>query len=184
MFYHFRKIVDYVAFRTTKNYTAIKIKSLKPNYWDKDTLMLHAVMQLVVDYVEIELSALQLADKNQDSFKEKLYRYLPWPVRPSNLIRSRERGLKYINYIKSFDGQDDESTPLKEQIEHMKILENVYLWWKDVYPNRIDPDVLSGFNLDYSCDKAIKSIEIEENYYKEESSMLNLIVNIRGSLWT
>ena len=162
--YYFTRTVDWVSFRTFKRYNRVNISTLRPNYWDKDTIMLHAVMQLIVDYVEIELASLEY-NRNTASFKERLHHYLPWFIRPSFLIRSRERGLSHIEYIKSFDGKDDDSGPLREQINSMKTLESIYLWWKDVYPNRIDPDVLSGFNLDYFDEsKGMEAIEIESKY--------------------
>ncbi|CAB4141325.1 hypothetical protein UFOVP410_164 [uncultured Caudovirales phage] len=185
--YYFTKCVDWISFRTFKKHNQLKIRTLKPTYWDKDTIMLHAVMQLVVDYVEIELAALEIDYKNL-TLKQKLYKNLPWFLRSSELIRSRELGLQHIQFIKSFnDKYYSEEDIHKTQIKHMEILEKVYLWWKDVYPNRLDPDDAAGFKFSlnyFDEEKAKDAIRIESEYYEEENKMLKLIIDIRQSLWT
>ena len=45
--------MDWIRFRI-KNYTKIQIRSLKPGYYENDTLLLHGMFQLLVDFVELE----------------------------------------------------------------------------------------------------------------------------------
>lgn len=183
MLYHFRKAIDYIAFRTTKRYNIIKIRSLRPNYYDKDTLLLHAVMQLVVDYVEIELVP------EPDTKFRKFLAKLPWAIRPQ--FRSSELGLAALNAI------------IQENIDpnwhdfHLKLRE-VYLWWTNVYPNRQSVEELSGFThfiknknkysktYNIKKEKHIfdKMRKLEINYTKEESDMLKAVIDYREFLWT
>lgn len=49
-----RDIWWWMLHRTTHRFNRVKIKSLKPGYYDIDYRMLHACFQLLVDYVENE----------------------------------------------------------------------------------------------------------------------------------
>ena len=170
-----RNFIDFVVYRTIKKYNCIKIKSLNPNYYDKDTLLLHGMMQLLVDYVEVELATI-----SNNTMLYKAIQFLPWWIRPT--IRSRELGLQQIKEIKkSLDYP-------RKQVEVITKIEKIYLWWKDTYPNRIPPEdifkniVEENYNLN---DNLVKEyIKIEKDYYDEETLMLKQLIEIREHLWT
>ncbi|MFN4973822.1 MAG: hypothetical protein ACK5GV_01095 [Bacteroidota bacterium] len=183
MFYYLRHALDFVAFRTTKRYNVIKIRSLRPNYYDKDTLLLHAVMQLVVDYVEIELVP------EPDTKIAKLLSKLPWFIRPT--FRSPTLGFKNLEQI------IDEKVDLNWLDFHRKLKE-VYIWWTQVYPNRKSVEELSGYTQFFEnrhkysktyCHKKQKHIfdkitKLELQYAKEEADMLKAVIDYRQFLWT
>ena len=182
-----RRLIDYIAFRTTKRYNVIKVRSLEPNYWDKDTLLLHGVMQLVVDFVEVECAFME-HDK-PFTLKQKIMLKMPWFFRCDEVFRSREDGLKHLDMLESF--YEDK---LKEPSDAPKILKEVYVWWKDIRPTRRDPGDESGFNQymeqnTKKSDAKIKQLlkkadKLEKNHFDEDTKMLKKIIDIRGFLWT
>lgn len=139
-------------------------------------------MQLVVDYVEIELAALMSSYKNIERF-----RFLPWYIRPD--FRSRELGLEYIELCMSDKNQGE---------EFYEKIKEVYLWWKDIYPNRKSVEDASGFTKfmqnkkNYSKTYSHKKekrifdiiIKLELEYHSEETRMIKTVVDYRNYLWT
>lgn len=173
-----QKLIDAIAFRTTKQYNKIKIRSLEPNYWDKDTLLLHGMMQLVVDFVEVECaSCYGFYYKESMSLQEKLIYMLPWYLRNDNWFRSRKRGELYLKYQASLNDPNlDEHERTPWQAKSAQEVLDVYLWWKDIRPNRMDLDDATISIEDF--------IKIERQYYEEDGMMLKRIVDVRGYLWT
>jgi len=183
MFYYIRKFTDFIAFRTTKRYNVLKIRSLKPSYYDKDTILLHAVMQLVVDYVEIELAP------EPDTRIGKLLSKLPWFIRPT--FRSPALGLKNLEQI------IDEKVDLT-WLEFHKKLKEVYIWWTQIYPNRKSVEEVYGYNSYIKNHKKYsklyrakkekhlfdKMIKLEVQYLTEETDMLKSVIEYREYLWT
>lgn len=202
------RLSDYVAFRTTKRYNQIRIKSLSPNYYDKDTLLLHGVMQLVVDFVEIELAAYKY--ERMTSLKARLYKYLPWCLRSSEWIRSPQLGLEKLNEECEPSLTPEETAEIGDFVErsaeNYRRIRTVYLWWTQTYPKRVSPEVASGWaaiyeemtNLSVSLldtpaivdfgrrqQVAIeKCAEIERKYFDEDTEMLILAIRTRESMWT
>lgn len=178
-----RRFVASVAHRTTKRYNVLKMHTLAPGYWDKDEIMLHAIMTLVVDFVEIECSFMELDIPY--SFREKLWLRLPWFLRNDNLIRSRERGIKHIESLISMyeDGMKDSSG-------HPRIIRDAYLWWKDTRPqhlNKIEElnKKMVNVNSDSELQKLLVKIhKFETEVDKQDTKMLKKIVEARSFMWT
>lgn len=182
---------DFIAFRTTKRYNVLKIKSLTPNYYDKDTILLHSMMQIVVDYVEIELSY-NCECKNK--FR-KIFNSFPFIIRPES--RCQKCSIKYINkYIEEFGNTDDGCS--KRWCKAYSEILSVYLWWKNDYPKRKSPEetyqygkfllTSSQYSKTYFAKKHKRLIdlmqELELKYKDEESKMMNKIIEYRDYLWT
>lgn len=201
MFYNLNRCIDWISFRTTKRFNVLKIRSLKPSYYDKDTLMLYSMMQLLVDFVEIEMAAYKI--EYMRGIKPFLYKNLPWFLRNSEWIRSREFGVKRLQEEGSFADElsnDFEKSILKQQAESAKTILKLYLWWKDIYPNRKSPEELSGVsdlfrncknNFDFPenfmekrSDCFDKCFKIEEDQLQEENDMLIELIKVRKYLWT
>lgn len=185
------KIFDWLAFRTTKRYNVLKIQDLPPNYWDKDTILLYAVMQLVVDFVEIECSFMELDEPY--TFRQWINFKLPWFLRSDEVYRNRESGLQHLTWLEeSYQDMGENSS------DAPKTIREVYLWWKDVRPQRQDPGDDSGFNqYMQECKKSNtkkdekhiskllkKTIRIEQQHEKKDTEMLNKIIKYRGFMWT
>jgi hypothetical protein len=192
MIYALRQAIDWLAFRTTRKYNVLKIRDLPPNYWDKDTILLYAVMQLVVDFVEIECSFMEIDAPY--TLRQRINFKLPWCLKSDEVYRNRELGLRHLKML-----EETYQDMLVNPSEAPKAIREVYLWWKDVRPNRIDPDVASGL-IDYAnnnpnarnytspdkvADKLIKrTVKIEQQYEKEDTEMLNKVIKYRGFMWT
>lgn len=158
------------------------------NHFDSDSILLHAVMQVVVDFVEIECSFMEM--DTPYTFKEWLWLKLPRWLRSDNLIRSRERGLQHLNSIESF--YDDVSLAAPNA---PKVIRDVYIWWKDLRSARPNPDEASGLNAFFELpieqrDEALlmplilKAEQLEDKYYKEDTKMMQKVLKVRGFLWT
>jgi hypothetical protein len=186
------KIFDWLAFRTTKRYNILKIRDLSPNYWDKDTILLYAVMQIVVDFVEVECAFMEL-DTPQITFWQRINMKLPWWLRSDEAYRNRESGLKHLTLL-----EDMYQDMLINPSDAPKAIREVYLWWKNVRPFRQDPGDESGFNAYVlECKNANKkedkkhtlkllkkTVRIEQHREKEDTEMLNKVIKYRGFMWT
>lgn len=181
----FKSAIRSVAYRTTKRYNVLKIRDLSANYWDKDTILLYAVMQIVVDFVEIECSFMELDAPY--TFKQWLNFKLPWFLRSDEVYRNRELGLQHLKSL-----EETYQDMLVNPSDAPKAIREVYLWWKDVRPFREDPDkelIEYRQNCETPNEKTIdklikKSIKTEEKYFKEDTEMLNKIIKYRGFMWT
>jgi hypothetical protein len=146
--------------------------------------MLHAVMTLVVDFVEIECSFMEL--DSPFSFKEKLWLRLPWFLRSDNLIRSRERGLKHLKSLISMyeDGMKDSSG-------HPRIIRDAYLWWKDIRPQTVKSVEMLNQKLqldDCDAEEVKAAFDIIQKKEKEiehqDTKMLKKVIEARTFMWT
>lgn len=185
------KLIDYVAYRTTKRFHVLKMYSLTPGYWDKDEILLHAVMQLVVDFVEIECAFMEL--DAPFTFKQKLYlKYLPWFLRSDNLIRNRDAGLRHLNHLADFYNDKLAGSTIAPLV-----IRDVYLWWKDIRPLRPTPEDASGWSAFYQerdpavskdlakAERILKKLtKIENQYQAEDTKMLKKIIESRDFMWT
>lgn len=137
-------IERWVAYRTYDKYHIVNTR-LAPQYYDKDTIILHACFSILVDFIEIELASgnWTVESKDKISWKQYLLREINWKWPISFLIpsfRSRRHGLEYLEFISSEVNSNDEEKKVWEQIK------TLYLWWKDIRPNRKDPNEESGLN--------------------------------------
>jgi len=208
-----RKMIDCgwgLIHRTTKKYHVVKLRSLTPGYHDTDTRILHSMMDLIVDHVEISLSMAHFDESSPKlTRKERLWCSLPWFLKPNEWLRSRERGLEYLKWEKTLD---DLSIPLKdrqlEQAQAAKVIEEVYIWWKDVRPQRKSVEDLVDWNsyvqkrveiagedgyfavrdipealMKEEGDMIKRAIQIEKDYLAEDQKMMKKVVDILPYIW-
>ena len=183
----------------------IKIRTLAPGWHDKDTTMLHANFQLLVDYVEIENAYMQLwchSDLQRPNWFVK--RFTDW--------RNADLGIKHLTWAASLtEPTIPEYVDGTPQAHAAKEALELYTWWKSIRPNRIEADVVSGYS-EY-CKERItanpmdddsiwswgsrddseraevktyldKMTEIENQYDTDDEEMLIRLIKIRKSLWT
>lgn len=117
----------WITHRTFDKYNIIKIKSLTPDYYDKDTIMLHGMFQLLTDYVERELSWMEYICVNNT----------PKPNKNNRKIL----GLKYLDWEISLG---DASL---QQCASAKEIKELYIWWTETRNLRKD-DVSKNYNED------------------------------------
>ena len=180
----------WIAFRTYDKYHVVKT-DLEPGYYDIDTRILHSNFSLLVDFVEIEKASLQYFFASYEEAKNNSR------VSFNKLTKEqkKELGLQYLNW----EIENDEEFFPKQQKVSAKEIKNLYLWWTEVRPSRIDPydkyeeelDELSG-SLNNMPEKNKKKLinlykkigKLEDQYEKEDDAMLIRLMNVRRNLWT
>jgi len=137
---------------------------LKPGYYDKDTLLLHACFALLIDYVELELSTCNGVHE-----------------------RSPDTGLKYLDWeISETSGHQQEDAVVQKELYLWWKVQRPSRPEADVEYSALWDRKQNGENIaqdDFSA-AAIKGHELEQQYYDEDSVMLKKLVDIRRSLWT
>jgi hypothetical protein len=195
-----------IRHRLFDRYNIIHTK-LKPDYYDSDTRMLHGMFELLVDFVEVEKAWMHVVF-NKDAQKARKH---PWWSRGwtrFKAFRDPIAGLDHLVWEMSLDNpelgvyerSDSQAAAAKEIFE-------LYNWWKNVRPNRLDPHDASGWTahcdkkrdmgidlLDFEEEtaeyraesaKALDKLrEIEESQEQEDTDMLIRLIKIRKSLWT
>lgn len=186
----YREIKYYIRNRWVDKTHYLKT-GLKPgNYYEFETRILHGLFNELVDFVETEYASLAKwsADKENKKYKspaEAGLDYLNWSC-----------GLKFDEDY-GVDKKDKKYGQLTPQALVAEKTKNLYLWWKEIRPNRPDPmkaaelnwdkkedDVMSGKVTADERKKFSKLEKIEESYNKEDTKMLIELIKIRQSLWT
>jgi len=186
---HYISEVKYwIAYRTYDRYNVVKT-GLPPAYYEPYTLMLHTCFNLLVDFVEVEKAWMEYIYCKE----EKNYKNISWFKRKIFGFRSREMGMSYLDWDINESGVEHQSKSSQE-------IKDLYIWWKDVRPNRPDPMDASGWSeycrtssdvLDFSKPLTTKgkkalylSHKIEEQQEKEDEKMLIRLMKVRRRLWT
>ena len=176
---------------------------LKPGgYYEVDTRLIHSAFNLLVDYIEVEC-----AHMNSLSNKEKK-KSKPWwskGLTRFKSFRDRQSGLDYLDWemtlddpkLNEYERSDRQAQAAREKLE-------LYIWWTQKRPARIDSMDLSGWS-DYCDTKRVdelfstpkdeleqdyvdkildKTSEIENKYEVEDEEMLIRLIKIRKTLWT
>jgi hypothetical protein len=128
------------------------------------------------------------------TWRQRLHLMLPWCLKNEEVFRSRELGLKHLDMLgQIYDRKVQAPSQAPKQIKE------VYLWWKDVRPQRVDPDTASGLreyvnnnpnvlgwkkNSSKSSKLIKQAVKIEQQYHKEDTDMLITVIKLRGFLWT
>jgi len=190
---YYRKIKNYIRFRTLAKYHIIDT-GLKPNYYDKDTILLHGMFSLLVDFIENEKAHMYIISNNYHN--NNLVQF--W--KKINIFRNRYKyknkiaGLAYLSWEMTLNGSQAESA--KEQYE-------LYKWWTEIRPSRLDSyDAVGltkwldkngrsfGLNVYTAEQQAEKqklynmAFALEESEHNEDTEMLIRLIKIRDHLWT
>jgi len=190
-----------IRHRTVQRFHLVDTK-LNPGYHEIDERMLHANFELLVDYVEIECANMATVFDNEKrkeayGWRRKIPSFLRIKER-----RSRELGMKHLEWettLSSPDLPEYERNPGQAARAVQAII--LYIWWKDVYPNRQDleaPDsgefglrILSNKWKQENPEMSAKitqwskeSFEQELAWDNEEEAMLIALMKIRKGLWT
>jgi hypothetical protein len=200
-------ISDWIRYRTYDKYHVVKT-GLKPQYYDKDTLMLHMNFNLLKEFVEEELSWRSWCF--EDEKKEPLTFVQKWVPLGRRFFpyNNPERGIKYLEWEATLD---DPSLPPHEQSPHQAVMAReklaLYDWWINGRPGRVEIELpahpkrksndtdeeLDIFDDDYDrtspeyaeyLEILDKRSEQEEQRSIEDTEMLLRLVKVRGSMWT
>ena len=173
----------WILYRTTHRYHVVKPDTIEPGYHDGTTLMLPVMMQLVADYVEIELASMEMCwedkfDNSHWDWKKKLQYFIRYKIpvfrRIVGPIRDRVLGLRYNEFYETYEDENLGEEWCKSRQEEAKTIREIYEWWRDVYPNRPDPMDASGWSewcdrkrKDGSGDLLDRSVPCAWNEYGE-----------------
>jgi hypothetical protein len=169
----------YNRFAPHRQYSIVKTDLDRGEYYDKDTLMLHANFAILVDFVEVEKAWMEYIC-HSDKYPKIHFWQKPF-------FRNREMGMTYLNWECDLDDPTSPNYSIQSnqkpwdkghpsQAEAARQTKRLYLWWKDDYSKRKDPweTKLPGNEI----------TKIEEKNIKEEQEALEMLIRIRKSLWT
>jgi hypothetical protein len=160
------RVKDWFSYRYIKDYRIIKAHSLKPGYYDKDTLIVHGMFDLLVDFVEIEKAWMEWCFVELDKmswWKRKItrfkksrelgFKHLDWEI---SLINPNSEHFDKQSYTENFLKQYGSLEEFKKHEDYKKTqsaiaqeIKDLYIWWKDIYQTRPDSIDVKG-DLGYS----------------------------------
>lgn len=181
-------------------------RDIKPGEWrDVGNRFLPCLFNELVEFVEIELAWWNIAWAKPEERKKYnppfwatgWWRWRTW--------RSRDSGLDNLKWQMSLTNKEwcseddpDYDKPTAQAINAKEIYD-LYIWWTEKRPKRIDPMVESGW-IDYCGKQGAKSLvsdsevdtramldmmrDIEKKYEAEDEEMMIRLIRIRDSLWT
>lgn len=187
-------------------------QDIKPGQWqDVGNRILPCLFNELVDFVEIETAWSHIAwgDDAYKKFNPPFYakgwfRWRTW--------RSPEAGLEHLDWAATLDNseyaEEGETIEPSRQATSAKEIKELYLWWKNTYPNRPDPHEAGGWSA--YCEKRRQkaggdlwgheneteeerkecmdaldlSHKIEAEQMAEDEAMMIRLIKIRHSLWT
>lgn len=152
---------------------------LKPGeYYDLDDRMLHGLFNELVIFVESELAHLSKY-KTDHNYKFKNGRCV-------------EAGLDYLNWASALKYDEEygiqkgepnygELTP---QAQSSLKIKELYYWWKNIRPNRVDPYASYSDKTISRQDRIVFSAKLDEQYDQEDQDKLIELIKVRKSLWS
>ena len=187
-------------------------RDIKPGSWsDVGNRFLPCMFNELVDFVEVEqawhhvLWSKEAREKYQTPWSRNFFRFRTW--------RCPEAGIDHLKWAMTLTNEeflDEDEKHLAEptyQAKAAKEILELYTWWTEVYPKRLDPHDAGGwteycenrrksgydfFDMDDKSPEEVeqcrialdKSQEIEDAYNKEDEEMMIRLIKIRQSLWT
>ena len=189
-------------------------RDIRPGEWrDVGSRFLPCLFNELVEFVEVEQAWHHVAwdeaarAKFAVPWHRRWFRFRTW--------RSPEAGLAYLDWASSLKldthmGVDPGSAEYGEpthQAMAAREIKELYMWWREVYPNRPDVYDASGWSAycerrralgydildleektEYEADECRTALdrtqEIEAAYEAEDTIMLKRLIDIRDSLWT
>lgn len=172
---------------------------LPRTYHDGDTRILHGMFSILVDFVEIEKTHMQYVF-NENNDPRPWWARRPW--RFFN-YRSSQAGLAYLDWEMTLDDQDTSADDcVISQAQAAREIRDLYIWWTQVRPARVDPHDASGWTayikgqkqagndgLDFSNDEQVSILikklhDLETQYHQEDQDYLMRLIKVRLHLWT
>ena len=172
----------YINNRFIEKRHCLKTKLKPGNWYEFEDRIIHGLFEELVDFIEIEKAYHHTVwdEKSRKKYNVPWWRRGIFPIRA---WRCPESGLDYLKWEMSL--VYDESSGCKPTDRYyglptpqaMAAIETyeLYNWWKNVRPSRVDP---------YENTTPKQSWEIEKEYDEEDTEMLNRLIAIRKNLWT
>jgi hypothetical protein len=184
------EIIWWVRYRTTNRNHVLKVRTLKPGYFDASNTMLHMAFEILCRFVQNEFPMVH----NTQQKKGLLYSMLPFLSRvPRGHIAGLHALDDYLN--------DDDVKNHWQTYERYTAIRDLYVWWMVERPNRLDcwTDPMIWKNMSdverdsFSFGAPIsqawrdahdKSSSLDAFYSMQDNEMLKNLIEIRGDLWT
>lgn len=184
----YKNIVDWCRYRTLRKYHIVDTK-LEPGYHESDTLVMHSVFSILVDFVEMQKAWMYVIFFTEEY--DDVYSKLSWFEKYFRNFRSAQYGIKYLNWeITETRGRQSEAA--------QEILD-LYTWWTVTRPQRVDPFAIYHIDtfvidslISKKSEEELKKVsaqyknihKLEDKYEKEDEKMLIRLIKVRKSLWT
>lgn len=141
-------------------------RDIKPGQWqDVGNRFLPCLFNELVDFVEMEQAWHHIAWDKEARAKYKppfwgwgWFRWRTW--------RCPEAGIDYLDWAMTLtdeeflpDDKKHEAKPTR-QAESAKEIKELYTWWKEVYPKRVDPMEASGWSA--YCDRRREQVKQQD----------------------
>ncbi len=170
----------------------IDTKLPEGQFYDTDTLLLHGMFELLVDFVECEKALMSVWCNSYPQPWWMKHKITAW-----KRYRNSEAGLQYLEWETTLT----DSSP--KQANAATEIITLYNWWKNIRPNRPDPYDESGLTEYYNTHEQIDNsytmrtvhftdewttmsdqcAKIEQQYEQEDTEMMHKLINIRNFLW-
>lgn len=168
---YYEEVKNEFIYRYIRKYNVIKIKSLKPGYYDTDVRLVHGMFDLLIEHVENEKSILYELSGSEDNDKLKKMSKL-------------EKGIKYLEWETTLTDASSNNYSLEQAktAQEVLILIDYWLKAKNDYGNIMNHiDTIEGQN--FSTFSSIR-LDYDEKVILKETEMLIRLIKIRKSLWT
>lgn len=161
------KLIHLIYYRHRSNTIKTGIKG----YAEADQMLLYSSFSILSDFVEGEVAWLRLILNDKERKK------VPWYMPLKSYCKKHAERL----------GRDGINT---------QEIAELYEWWKDIRPNRIDPfddprfeelesvDILDRMRDEEYMKLCKEAGKISDQHYEEDTEMLVRLMKIRGRLWT
>lgn len=183
--YHWRQLQIILLNRLHRRHNIVKMAALRASDWsDSDTRLFEASFQILIEYVENELAWMQLITEGKTRWYHRWFR----------IKDGRELALRYLNWETQLG--DDSPGQSEAAIE----IRNLYLWYRDIRPARIDPFAAVGdhdtemkptgdgmYTLEMSDEYRAElrtAARLEEEYAEEDTAQLVRLMKVRRNMWT
>ena len=198
----FKNIRRYLRNRFIDKTHMIDTKLHRGEWHEIDHKLIHGMFETIVNFVEYEKAErMYISEIWEMSEKEDISTTAARKKVKKN-VPSREQGLKYLDWEISLKEESPFQSAAAQEVKEL------YLWWKDVRPNRPDPMDVSGwseycdnqrdegkmrfFSREDTTEEERKMVtnlldktnEIENQQYDEDTEMMVRLIKIRRSLWT
>ncbi len=189
----FSDFIWWFKYRTTDRNHILKIRNLKPGYYEPDTKMLYAAFSLLIDHVEIGLAC-----RNFGWYEKKYPKWLPTIFR--RFWKQKINPQAGIDHLIWEMTDEDVVTNSPEQSRVAGIIMRLYVWWTQERQERIDAhsdfriwegverehcDLFFGSGRNPKYKAALDSMsKLNDFYDAQDQAMLIKLVEIRNHLWS
>ena len=185
-----QRVQEWVRYRTTRRYHIVST-GMKPGYSDVTEKMLHVNFNMLKDFVE----------------KEKAQMFNVFGANDDLKLNNKDAGIAHLVWEMGLEPDEYNST--EQQAKNAREIYDLYNWWIDERPLRVDPmetpehnaywklrEEVHGDEFPFTTTKDTPELKkaqkianklsekLEKQYSKEDEKNLIRLMKIREALWT